>query len=92
MLHDMDPCPNSWGRSPSGPIYAVIAELAARQHTMVARRQLLELGFNRKLIDLRLSRARLHPVFTGVYSVAPGRPTREGRWMPRSSPPARAPC
>lgn len=60
---------------------AVIAELAARQHTMVARRQLLELGFNRKLIDLRLSRARLHPVFRAVYSVAPGRPTKEGRWM-----------
>lgn len=81
MPREMEICPNSWGRSPSGPVDAVIAELAARQHTMVARRQLLELGFNRRLIDLRLSRARLHPVFTGVYSVSPARPTKEGRWM-----------
>jgi len=55
--------------------------LVARQHGVVARRQLLELGLSEKAVEGRLARGRLHPVHRGVYAV--GRPglTRHGRWM-----------
>src|SRR6185503_2332758 len=55
--------------------------LAARQHGVIARRQLLELGYTPRSIEHRLASGRLHPVWRGVYAV--GRPalTRYGRWM-----------
>lgn len=55
--------------------------LAERQHGVVARRQLLALGFTREGIAHRLGTARLHPMDRGVYAV--GRPpqTREAWWM-----------
>lgn len=55
--------------------------LARRQHGVVARWQLLELGFSDEAIDHRIRRGRLHRVHAGVYAV--GRPelTRHGRWM-----------
>jgi hypothetical protein len=47
--------------------------LAARQHGVVARRQLLELGLHRQAITHRIARGRLHPTaWRGVYAV--GRP------------------
>ena len=56
-------------------------ELVRRQHGVVARRQLLDLGLTAKAIRHRVKTGRLHPVRTGVYVV--GRPQlgREGRWM-----------
>lgn len=55
--------------------------LVRRQHGVIARAQLLRLGFSRHAIAHRLATGRLHPVLHGVYAV--GRPdlTREGRWM-----------
>jgi hypothetical protein len=55
--------------------------LAKRQHGVIARRQLLALGFSPKAIKHRVSVGRLHPVRRGVYAV--GRPslTQHGRWM-----------
>ena len=55
--------------------------LAASQHGVVTRRQLLELGLSAKAIKHRLARGRLHPVHQGVYAV--GRPelTQKARWM-----------
>jgi predicted transcriptional regulator of viral defense system len=55
--------------------------LAAKQHGVVARRQLLGLGLSAQSIQHRLSKARLHRVHRGVYAV--GRPAldRQGRWM-----------
>jgi very-short-patch-repair endonuclease len=55
--------------------------LARRQHGVIARWQLLELGFHPQAIKHRIAKGRLHPVHRGVYAV--GRPdlTREGHWM-----------
>lgn len=56
-------------------------ELVRSQHGVVARGQLLGLGFNRRAIEHRIGSGRLYPVGGGVYSV--GRPslTQQGRWM-----------
>jgi very-short-patch-repair endonuclease len=56
-------------------------ELAGRQHGVVARRQLLALGFDTRSIEHRLARGRLHPVMRGVYAVGWPQLTRERRWM-----------
>lgn len=55
--------------------------MAAAQHGVVSRRQLLELGLGRRAIEHRLAKGRLHPVGRGVYAV--GRPElgHGGRWM-----------
>jgi predicted transcriptional regulator of viral defense system len=55
--------------------------LAKQQHWVITRRQLLDLGYTREAIDVRLEDGRLHRVFAGVYAV--GRPhlTREGYFM-----------
>ena len=49
----------------------VIAELAACQHGVLGRAQLVALGFRRGAIDYRIRRRRLHQVFRGAYSVSP---------------------
>jgi very-short-patch-repair endonuclease len=65
--------------------HQVLAErawaLAAKQHGVVARRQLLELGLSAQAIQHRLARGRLHRINRGVYAV--GRPAldQEGHWM-----------
>jgi very-short-patch-repair endonuclease len=56
-------------------------ELAGEQHGVVARRQLLALGFNAREIEHRVARRRLHPVMRGVYAVGWPRLTRERRWI-----------
>ena len=56
-------------------------ELAGRQHGIVARRQLLALGFNSREIEHRIGRGRLHVVMRGVYAVGWPQMTRRRRWM-----------
>ena len=58
-----------------------IAALAARQHGIVARAQLVAIGLGRGAIDRRLARRRLHPVHRGVYAVGHRAISRHGRWM-----------
>jgi hypothetical protein len=55
--------------------------LAGRQHGVVARRQLLELGLGDEAIEHRLSKGRLHVITRGVYAVGWPEMTRERRWM-----------
>jgi very-short-patch-repair endonuclease len=60
---------------------AAIWALVRRQHGVVARRQLLDLGLTPRRIERRIASARLHPVWRGIYAV--GRPMlgRRGRRM-----------
>ena len=65
------------GQSPGGDAW----RLAERQHGVVTRGQLLELGYSARAIKHRLDKGRLHPLWRGVYAV--GRPHlgRHGTWM-----------
>ncbi len=58
-----------------------IAELAERQHGVVARRQLVELGFGRSGLARRLEASRLHRLYPGVYAVGHRVLTPDGRRM-----------
>lgn len=60
---------------------AAIAELAGRQHGVVARRQLARLGLGANVIEHRVVSHRLHPVHRGVYAVGHRVLTRNGTWM-----------
>lgn len=55
--------------------------LAERQHGVLARSQVLELGLGRRAIDHRIKVGRLRPVYTGVYTIGHRLLTRNGRWM-----------
>src|SRR5688572_18669760 len=58
-----------------------LAELALRQHGVVARAQLAGVGMGRGAINLRIARGRLHVLHRGVYAVGHRVLTDEGRWM-----------
>jgi very-short-patch-repair endonuclease len=58
-----------------------VAELAGRQHGVVARWQLVEIGLGHRAIDHRIADGRLHVIHRGVYAVGHRRLTREGGWM-----------
>jgi very-short-patch-repair endonuclease len=55
--------------------------LVIRQHGVIARYQLLALGFTDAAIKHRVANGRLHPLHPGVYAVGRARLTREGKWM-----------
>jgi hypothetical protein len=55
--------------------------LVRRQHGVISREQLLELGFSAAAIRHRVERGRLVPLWRGVFSVGRLEPTREALWM-----------
>ncbi|HTX32426.1 MAG TPA: type IV toxin-antitoxin system AbiEi family antitoxin domain-containing protein [Solirubrobacteraceae bacterium] len=55
--------------------------MAAMQHGVVGRWQLLSAGFSAGVIRGLVRRGHLHPVHRGVYAVGHRRLTRKGRWM-----------
>src|SRR5919197_3640773 len=63
------------------PMGQQVWALAKRQHGVVTRAQLLELGFSGQSIKHRVANGRLHPVWRGVYAVGRPQLTRHGRWM-----------
>lgn len=58
-----------------------MADLAARQHGVVAHRQLVGLGLGPKAIQYRLAKGRLHGLHPGVYAVGHRSLSRHGRWL-----------
>lgn len=58
-----------------------VAEIAARQHGVVAVAQLREAGLDKQRVRHRVRSGRLHPVHRGVYAVGHFSPPIEGRWM-----------
>jgi very-short-patch-repair endonuclease len=62
-------------------LWPAVLGLAAKQHGVVAREQLLALGLTTRAVKHAVQSGRLHAVRRGVYAV--GRPnlTRHGRWM-----------
>jgi very-short-patch-repair endonuclease len=56
-------------------------DLVERQHGVIARRQLLALGYSSKGIRHRLASGRLHRIHQGVYSVGRRSVGPHGRWM-----------
>jgi predicted transcriptional regulator of viral defense system len=58
-----------------------IAALAGRQHGVVSRAQLAELGIRAGAIKHRTSVGRLHPLHRGVYAVGHRALRREAWWM-----------
>jgi very-short-patch-repair endonuclease len=70
-----------WGKRRWSGIDGEIAELAVRQHGVVARRQLLKRGLHPRSIEHRIRCGRLHPLHRGIYAVGHPRPPREGRWL-----------
>jgi predicted transcriptional regulator of viral defense system len=65
----------------SAGIDRVIGDMASRQHGVVARWQLGELGVGRGAIEGRMARGMLHRLHQGVYAVGHRASTVEGRWM-----------
>ncbi|MQA72791.1 MAG: DUF559 domain-containing protein [Solirubrobacterales bacterium] len=63
------------------PLARELWALAALQHGVVTRQQLLELGFSSQAIKRRIANGRLHPIWRGVYAVGRPRLTRHGRWL-----------
>jgi very-short-patch-repair endonuclease/predicted transcriptional regulator of viral defense system len=55
--------------------------MARRQHGILARRDLLAVGFTPDAIKHRLATGRLHRVRRGIYAVGRRELTREGDWM-----------
>src|SRR5690349_373782 len=58
-----------------------LAELAARQHGVVASWQLPRLGYDRWRVHRLVQVAHLHRIYRGVYAVGHRRLTRPGRRM-----------
>jgi very-short-patch-repair endonuclease len=59
----------------------VIGDLAARQHGVVGRDQLLAVGVSSSAIGRRVAAGKLHPLHRGVYAVGHHVVSQQGRWM-----------
>jgi predicted transcriptional regulator of viral defense system len=62
-------------------IEEAIAELAAHQHGVVSRAQLVEIGLGASAIKRRVAFGRLQPLHRGVYAVGHRALRREAWWM-----------
>lgn len=68
---------DSYGRSDD----TRLANLAFRQHGVVALLQLLALGYTERMICSRVRKGQLHRLYRGVYAVGHVRLTYRGHWL-----------
>jgi len=68
-------------RAESRPLPGVVASLAGRQHGVISRSQLLEIGVPAATIHGWVRRGHLHPIHRGVYAVGHPKVSREARWL-----------
>jgi len=68
-------------KSRSDPKDRRVAELARRQHGVVSRAQMLELGLGKSAVAEWVAKGRLHRLHRGVYAVGHEHLTRNGRFM-----------
>jgi len=73
--------PNNAGEHRTHDPAVELAARAKRQHGVIARRQIAELGLGRHYIDRQVQRGRLHVLQRGVYAVGHRSLSRHGRWM-----------
>jgi hypothetical protein len=59
----------------------LVAQLAARNHGVVAAAEVRACGLSQQAIAYRVSIGRLHPLHRGVYAVGHAAVTREGCWL-----------
>ncbi|HET6832163.1 MAG TPA: DUF559 domain-containing protein [Solirubrobacterales bacterium] len=59
----------------------MLARIAARQHGVVSRPQILALGVDLDFVHRLLAAGRLHALHLGVYAVGHSALTDRGRWM-----------
>jgi len=69
------------GKAATRRLGRAVAQLAGRQHGVIARRQLVALGIGTDAIDGWTAAGRLAIVHRGVYAVGHRLLTVEGRWM-----------
>src|SRR5688572_18637159 len=69
------------GKRRHDPVGRAIRRRAARQHGVVTRRQLVELGLTPRQVEHRLANGELETVHRRVYALCAALLTREGRWM-----------
>jgi very-short-patch-repair endonuclease len=70
------------GKRRHDPVDRAIGRVAKRQHGVISRGQLSELGVGQGALEHRITEGRLHPMHRGVYAVVGRRlMTRRGFWM-----------
>jgi hypothetical protein len=68
-------------RTQNAPRQRAVSEFAAKEHGVLARRELVELGFTASGINRWLAASRLHPLYRGVYALGHASLSGHGRWM-----------
>jgi hypothetical protein len=68
------------GKSAMRVVDGSISDLGGRQHGVVTRQQLLDIGLSSDAIDRRLG-GSLHRIHGAVYAVGHPKITRQGRYM-----------
>ena len=77
----LDSDPLTGGKSGTPRTERLIGELAARQHGVVSRAQLVDAGLTAKMLDGRVARGQLLRLHRGVYAVGHKQLRREGHWL-----------